>query len=81
MSSQLYLQPLPFIQEHYADLQEIGKKYNTIRPTMERRLSQEQEEKFTVVRKHYDAMVDHLVLEYAPEKALAKMAILKELLA
>lgn len=81
MSSQLYIQPLPFIQEHYADLQEIGRRYNAIKPTMEKVLSREESEKFMVVREHYDAMVDHLVLEYDPEKALAKMVILKKLLA
>ena len=81
MGSQLYLQPLPFIQEHYADLQEIGKKYNAIKPTMERNLTPEQNKKYMEVRKHYDAMLDHLLLEYNPKKALSEMAILKKLLA
>ena len=48
---------------------------------MEKVLSREESEKFMVVREHYDAMVDHLALEYDPEKALAEMVILKELLA
>jgi hypothetical protein len=81
MNSQLYIQPLPFIQEHYADLQEIGKKYNAMKPTMEKVLSPEESEKFMVIQKHYDAMVDHLALEYDPEKALAEIVILKKLLA
>jgi len=81
MSSQLYFQPLPFIQEHYTNLQEIGKKYNAIKPTMERNLTPEQTKKYREVRKHYDAMLDHLILKYDPEKALAEMVILKELLA
>ncbi|MCB1109478.1 MAG: hypothetical protein KDK64_00710 [Chlamydiia bacterium] len=80
MSDQLYLQPLPFIQEHYADLQAIGRKYNAMKPTMNRELSSEQMDAFEQVRDAHDALIDALVLDYNPGKALEAIQVLKKLL-
>ncbi|MCP5504568.1 MAG: hypothetical protein H7A41_05375 [Chlamydiales bacterium] len=79
MSRELYIQPLPFIQEHYATLQVIGKRMNELRPSFDKVPDSEQEILYRKMSDRYDRMIDHLINDYNPEAAREVMeSIVKE---
>ncbi len=73
MSRELYIQPLPFIQEHYASLRIIGKKMNELRPNFDKAPDPGEDALYQRMMHRYDKMIDNLIIDYNPDAAEAIM--------